>query len=64
MARAVSMWLRRSAGLMPSWKALRAAWWDSRVTSPVSLHPGRPRAPEAAASAEETTAECPSIRGM
>ena len=58
------MWLRRSAALMPSWKAVRAAWCDSRVTSPVSLQPGRSRAPEAAASAEETTAEWPSMRGM
>ena len=48
---------RRSAGLMLSLKVSRAAWWASRVTSPLSFQPGRLRAPEAAARADEMTAE-------
>ena len=53
---------RRWAGVTASAKATRAAWCASRVTSP-SLPAGEWRAPDAAASAEEITAEWPSIRG-
>ncbi len=53
---------RRSAALRAASKAARAAFLASRTTKPDADQPSSRSADEAATSAVETTAECPSIR--
>ncbi len=62
--RARSMSARRWAGVMAALNASRATWCASLVTRPSPIQPGCCCAPEAAASADEITAECPSTLGM
>ena len=60
----VARWAaRRWAGVTEVRAAARTRWWASRVSQPESSKPAAPRAAgTAASSAEDTTAECTSIR--